>query len=684
MVKATIFGEKIDLMQFLPGHLSGSTTAVFLRAFQDYINEMYEYRKDNNSPSCKLSEDQYRARMSLLGKINDLATLHDPKKVDAELIGRLADLLGYDFGISTTEIMNMVAMLAQTGNVDIPMDDNIDNNHIDYLPVPVSACGVNDYSDKATEFMRQILVELPYWFQIKGTDKLAKIFFWCFGLAMKWEYGYTKTYTNNSADWQFTQTKDDTSLVIEGYIPTPHVKASFGLDESFGDKSAIIAWLNNQGLSRVVDTLSSIKPISVVIDEVSFFLTFRMPSMKVAMSLGIENYHIFKTSYGLEDSVWDAGLGGINPIDYILSTAPTNYTLRNQNYTEFLQGALNVPVSGTLVSGGINTGDPVFTFQTPAFQYAQDNIITLETFPTTPSSYYDKYVYVQDERRLYFIIDEMPTAEKGDFHIYEVSTGTTYAPGQDYYLPMVLEINVITNNNETMYFSSFRPEYETVIDWGDGNTTSSFGTNINHSFSMPGTYTVKVLSGYFQNIISSSFVYGSMILSKVKKWGSAFKKTEEITNYFTYNYNDVLEIPKNFLGFENVRILRKMFSNCSNLTHIGSFAGLENVTDMTECFVWCDNLQSLPTTFYGLNSLVSARYLFSGASITNIPTTGYEVLHNVTDCYCMFFNNPNIVNDIFGLYSYLSTKEIQVVNHTQTFYYCTSAIGYDMIPSDWK
>ena len=34
----------------------------------------------------------------------------------------------------------------------------------------------------------------------------------------------------NTVDWVYTNVKDDNKLNVLGYIPTPHVKASFSLD----------------------------------------------------------------------------------------------------------------------------------------------------------------------------------------------------------------------------------------------------------------------------------------------------------------------------------------------------------------------------------------------------------------------------------------------------------------------
>jgi len=368
-------GEQVDILKFLPNHLIGTTTGLFLKAIQDYVNQMYEYKKDPTSSKCSISESQYKERVSLLGKIKGLAELHDAKQVDHEFIGRIAYLLGFDFVISMSEMMDMISVLSVPEGSSVPLDIET-GTMVDVLPIPASACGVADPADKATEFMRHILVELPYWFQIKGTDKLAKIFFWCFGLMMKWEYGYTRNYSNKNSDWVYTENKNDTNLVEAGMIPTPHVRASFSLDDSFADSYALVSWLNSQGLSRVVTTLTSIKPINAVIEDVVFSFDINeagrsLKGLAVNMSLGIDNYHRFK-EWNSSDNIWDGGVGAVDPISFSLKKVPVGYTFRDQRIGEILEGTYNTSVSGSVNASGANPSDIVFTLSIPVNKYPED------------------------------------------------------------------------------------------------------------------------------------------------------------------------------------------------------------------------------------------------------------------------------------------------------------------------
>ena len=418
-------GEQVDILKFLPNHLIGTTTGLFLKAIQDYVNQMYEYKKDPTSSKCSISESQYKDRVSLLGKIKGLAELHDAKQVDHEFIGRIADLLGFDFGISMSEMMDMISVLSVPEGTSVPLDIET-GTMVDVLPIPASACGIADPADKATEFMRHILVELPYWFQIKGTDKLAKIFFWCFGLMMKWEYGYTRNYSNKNSDWVYTENKNDVGLVESGMIPTPHVRASFSLDDSFADSYALVSWLNSQGLSRVVTTLTSIKPINAVIEDVVFSFDFNevgrsLKGLAVNMSLGIDNYHRFKDWYS-SDNIWDGGVGAVDPISFSLKKIPVGYTFRDQQIGEILEGSYNTTVSGSVNASGANPSDIVFTLSSPVNYYAQEGI----NFP------FGTVFYPSD---LYPTVDSLPVGatvyDKTDGVLKQLIFGYKWTPRND-------------------------------------------------------------------------------------------------------------------------------------------------------------------------------------------------------------------------------------------------------------
>ena len=426
MAETIIYGEKVDLVQFLPTHLSSTPTGMLVGAIQDYFNEMYEYKRDSSSISCKLSSDEYKKRLTILGKIASLSKMYDAKEIDHEFIGRLASILGYDFGIATSEFMEMVALLSVGADNNIPLDLSL--NEFLSNSVVGSACIDNDPVDKATEFIRHVLVELPYWYSIKGTDKLAKILFWCFGISMTWEYAYTKNYSQRRSDWLYTNIRDDAELNVKGYIPTTHVRASFSLDNAFGDKESIITWFNNTVLSRVVDTITSIKPINNVIDDVIFSFDFNgensLKGLAVSMSLGIDNYHYFKDNYS-EQYIWDSGLGRQNVNSYKLKYFPDNYSFRNQVSNEFLEGAYETVVTGSANGNSYNPDDFVFTLQDPDFYYVEDSLVTLDIFPTDPSKYIYKYLYITTTDKTWYIVNNASEYKFGKVLLYVLSSGTT-------------------------------------------------------------------------------------------------------------------------------------------------------------------------------------------------------------------------------------------------------------------
>ena len=426
MAETLIYGDKVDLMQFIPAHIYNTPTGILVGAVQDYFNEMYEYKKNASSDSCKLSSTEYKKRLSLLGKISSLSNMYDAKEIDHEFIGSLATILGYDFGIATSEFMEMVALLSLGANKNIPLDVTLDE--LITNSVTGSACIDSDPVDKATEFIRQVLIELPYWYSVKGTDKLAKIIFWCFGISLKWEYAYTKDYSNDNTDWVYTTIKDDNKLNVDGYIPTPHVRASFNLDESFGENGSVVTWFSDTVLSRVVDTLTNIKPINNVIDDVVFSLNFNndnsLKQLAVSMTLGIDNYHYFKNTYN-QQYIWDSGLGYQNINSYKLKYFPEDYTFRNQESNKFLEGAFETVVAGSATGNSYNSLDAVFTLQDPEFYYVEDSLVTLDVFPANPSQYVYKYLYITSTDSTWYIVNTPDEYKFGKLYLYVISTSQT-------------------------------------------------------------------------------------------------------------------------------------------------------------------------------------------------------------------------------------------------------------------
>ena len=122
MAETIIYGDYVDLFQFLPAHLHNTPTGILVRSIQDYFNEMYEYKKDASSSSCKLSSVEYKKRLTILGKIASLSKMYDAKEIDHDFIGRLASILGYDFGIATSEFMEMVALISVGADKNIPLN----------------------------------------------------------------------------------------------------------------------------------------------------------------------------------------------------------------------------------------------------------------------------------------------------------------------------------------------------------------------------------------------------------------------------------------------------------------------------------------------------------------------------------------------------------------------------------
>jgi hypothetical protein len=131
-----------------------------------------------------------------------------------------------------------------------------------------------------------------------------------------------------------------------------------------------------------------------------------------------------------------------------------------------------------------------------------------------------------------------------------------------------------------------------------------------------------------------------------------------------------------------------MFGGCYNITTISNWTGLDNVTDVSAMFYNCDNLVSIPTTWTTLSKVTNMSWMFKDCyKLLNVGGDGYDTLANVTNVEEMFCGSRHfmtITDNIEPLYTYLSSKPITVINHSDAFIGCDNVPGYVNIPEDWK
>ena len=155
--------------------------------------------------------------------------------------------------------------------------------------------------------------------------------------------------------------------------------------------------------------------------------------------------------------------------------------------------------------------------------------------------------------------------------------------------------------------------YNYNVDWGDGTTSTGLTTNTIHTYTTPGTYTVKI-TGTFPSIYFANQLDKLKIL-QVKNWGSIKWST-----------------------------MSAAFSGCSNLTITALDApDLSNVTDMISMFLFCSSFnQSI--NHWDVSNVTNMDNLFLAASVFNQPLNNWNV-SKVTSMSGMFsaataFNQP--------------------------------------------
>lgn len=153
------------------------------------------------------------------------------------------------------------------------------------------------------------------------------------------------------------------------------------------------------------------------------------------------------------------------------------------------------------------------------------------------------------------------------------------------------------------------------VDWGDGVTNiinSTSDSNLTHTYSVSGIYTVKIL-----NIVR----------------GFAFS-----------NGGDKLKI-KEILDWGNFTINANAFQGCSNLTLL-NVIGIPNIVNIATCFSGCTSITKINNIQYWKTSqLANFQYAFlnctnfNDGNISNWDTSNATLINGMFQG-CSFFNQP--------------------------------------------
>ncbi|WP_271767119.1 BspA family leucine-rich repeat surface protein [Aquimarina algiphila] len=176
-----------------------------------------------------------------------------------------------------------------------------------------------------------------------------------------------------------------------------------------------------------------------------------------------------------------------------------------------------------------------------------------------------------------------------------------------------------TATNESITIPTTGSGYDYFVDWGDGTVETGITGNATHSYSIAGTYTVKILGDFPQFASLAGGISNAEKLRTVEQWGNI-----------------------------EWRSMFQAFSRCSNMNITAIDApNLSNVTVMGQMFFGCTNLQSPDFSNWDTSSVTSMTWMFINARNFNGNISTWDV-GNVIAFDLMLAGTRSFNQDIGG------------------------------------
>lgn len=228
----------------------------------------------------------------------------------------------------------------------------------------------------------------------------------------------------------------------------------------------------------------------------------------------------------------------------------------------------------------------------------------------------------------------------------------------------VYTLNIDTDNTSHTVPHVFTGTYNYIVDWGDGNTSSTitdtFDSQATHTYATSGEYTIRI-SGTFTRISFNNHA-DKLKLIRVDQLGSTgltslFKSFLGCSNMLTFGTGDL----------SSCTTLQEAFQNCSSLTTIDSGSwDTSSVTNLTSAFASCGNLTTMDTSSWDVSSVTNCLLMFYRCfNITGLDTSSWAPVP--TDCSFAFHECSSLTT--LDLSNWDMSNCINVV---QMFRSCTS------------
>ncbi len=346
----------------------------------------------------------------------------------------------------------------------------------------------------------------------------------------------------------------------------------------------------------------------------------------------------------------------------------------------------------------LDLGGNELSGQTDVYEYSGGNYYTINgasrpcteldllSDPGTP--FY--FVWTDDDSNNYilFFTTETPPASEGDDDDYDESdfvlVYTITEDGTQIKIPLGGTISI-------------------DIDWGDGSTsgtiTSSNSSDLRHTYSSAGSYTVKISGSATQ--INSNGVTGGEYVTAIKNWGALGLTS---LTYAFYGWKNLTSLPEETpaSAFENVTDIASIFRECSSLKTIPAdifdACTSTSITSLNYVFADCTSLTEIPEgLFDNFSSVTAAQSMFNGCtSLTTIPVDLFDNCKAVKSFSSAFKNcsewtGESPYTEVGGTKVHIYERNdhtddgfATVTVNANVFYNCTKLTDYDEIPDTWK
>lgn len=164
--------------------------------------------------------------------------------------------------------------------------------------------------------------------------------------------------------------------------------------------------------------------------------------------------------------------------------------------------------------------------------------------------------------------------------------------------------------------------YNYTIDFGDGSVQNNVNGDINHTYAVPGLYTVSI-SGIFPsiNFYSSSLPYNAMKIKSIEQWGNIQWATME---YAFFGCSNLVINATDSPDLSMVTSMEVMFSGATNLNQPLNNWDVSNVTNMSYMFRDAISFNQ-PLDNWDVSNVTDMRGLFSGATSFDQPLNSWNV-----------------------------------------------------------